>query len=274
MPGPDGDVDAALTAIESYCTDTETPLVISVVPEEKAPELLLRWPRLRMNNERNWKDYLYRAEDMAAFAGRKYSGQRNHINKFRKEYSDAKFVPLTGRTCPSSRISGRIMSRSSRKPASTPSGSWPMPRLWPGCCRRGWLLGGGLLVDDRLVAMSLAGELRRHPDYSCGEGVVLPPGGLSHPGPGLFAAHFGGDCVYINREDDAGDRGLRTSKLQYLPVRLAGSCGSRSSARRTACGRSPPSPLPRLTLTPLEERDEAAYNALCLDDARNRWWGL
>ena len=68
VPGPDGDVDAALTAIESYCTDTETPLVISVVPEEKAPELLLRWPRLRMNNERNWKDYLYRAEDMAAFA--------------------------------------------------------------------------------------------------------------------------------------------------------------------------------------------------------------
>ena len=36
VPGPDGDVDAALTAIESYCTDTETPLVISVVPEEKA----------------------------------------------------------------------------------------------------------------------------------------------------------------------------------------------------------------------------------------------
>ena len=35
-------MDAALTAIESYCTDTETPLVISVVPEEKAPELLLR----------------------------------------------------------------------------------------------------------------------------------------------------------------------------------------------------------------------------------------
>ena len=100
VPGPDGDVDAALTAIESYCTDTETPLVISVVPEEKAPELLLRWPRLRMNNERNWKDYLYRAEDMAAFAGRKYSGQRNHINKFRKEYPTAKFVPLTGADMP------------------------------------------------------------------------------------------------------------------------------------------------------------------------------
>ena len=61
---------------------------------QKAPELLLRWPRFRLTNERNWKDYLYRAEDMAAFAGRKYSGQRNHINKFRKLYPDAAFRPL------------------------------------------------------------------------------------------------------------------------------------------------------------------------------------
>ncbi|MEI3103992.1 MAG: hypothetical protein V8S97_07460 [Oscillospiraceae bacterium] len=38
-------------------------------------------------------------------------------------------------------------------------------------------------------------------------------------------------------------------------------------------GESPTVTTPRLTLTPLEERDEAAYNALCLDDARNRWWG-
>ena len=59
VPGPGGDVDAALTAIEEYCTETGTPPVISVVPEEKAPELLLRWPRFRLTNERNWKDYLY-----------------------------------------------------------------------------------------------------------------------------------------------------------------------------------------------------------------------
>ena len=54
VPGPGGDVDAALTAIEEYCTETGTPPVISVVPEEKAPELLLRWPRFRLTNERNW----------------------------------------------------------------------------------------------------------------------------------------------------------------------------------------------------------------------------
>ena len=84
---------------------------------------------------------------------------------------------------------------------------------------------------------------------------------------------FGGGCTYVNREDDAGDRGLRTSKLQYLPVRLAGKLRFEVQCEADRLRELPPVTTPRLTLTPLEERDEAAYNALCLDDARNRWWG-
>ena len=45
--------------------------------------------------ERDNFDYLYRAEDLSAFAGRRYSGQRNHINKFRKLYPDAVYRELT-----------------------------------------------------------------------------------------------------------------------------------------------------------------------------------
>ena len=95
VPGEDGDLDAALTAIEDYCTKKGMRPVISVVPECQAARLCSRYSRVTLTNERVWKDYLYRTADMAAFAGRHYSGQRNHINKFRKLYPQARFVELT-----------------------------------------------------------------------------------------------------------------------------------------------------------------------------------
>ena len=95
VPGPEGDVDAALTLIEKYCTEQGVRPVVSVVPEGEAGRLFLRYPVVRLINERPWKDYIYRREDLAEFAGRHYSGQRNHIHKFRKLYPDAEYVPLT-----------------------------------------------------------------------------------------------------------------------------------------------------------------------------------
>ena len=54
---------------------------ISIVPEEKAPVLLSRYPYVRVSNIRTCRDYLYYKEDLQLFAGRRYSGQRNHIKK-------------------------------------------------------------------------------------------------------------------------------------------------------------------------------------------------
>ena len=92
VPGPEGDVDAALTLIEKYCTEQGVRPVVSVVPEGEAGRLFLRYPVVRLINERPWKDYIYRREDLAEFAGRHYSGQRNHIHKFRKLYPDAEGI--------------------------------------------------------------------------------------------------------------------------------------------------------------------------------------
>ena len=87
VPGGEGaDIAAALDAIDAYCAGEGIPPIFMAVPRPALPGLLLRYPRLRMDNYRPSQDYLYHAQDLAAFAGRRYSGQRNHINKFRKLY--------------------------------------------------------------------------------------------------------------------------------------------------------------------------------------------
>ena len=100
VPGPDGDEDAALTLIEDDCRERDIPLVLSVVPQDKAERLAARYPYFRFSSPRVWRDYIYAAEDLCDFAGRRYSGQRNHINKFRKLYPDAAFRPLGKRDLP------------------------------------------------------------------------------------------------------------------------------------------------------------------------------
>ena len=134
VTGPEGDAEAALAAIEQYCGEKELPLVLSVVPEDKAAQLILRYPRVRVISERPWKDYLYRTEELAQFAGRRYSGQRNHINKFRRDYPDAEFVALTDPADP------RLAAfwRSSTRPGRWPSRSW----CWRGRCLTCWIPAG------------------------------------------------------------------------------------------------------------------------------------
>ena len=184
----------------------------------------------------------------------------------------AKFIPLTGADMPLIENFWADYEQEFQKTSFNAKRELAYAKALARLLPEGWLLGGGLLVEDRLVAMSLA--------ENCGGTLIIhvEKALYSHQGayPTLvqaFAAHFGGDCVYINREDDAGDRGLRTSKLQYLPVRLAGKLRFEVQCEADRLREIPTVTTPRLTLTPLEERDEAAYNALCLDDARNRWWG-
>ena len=82
-----------------------------------------------------------------------------------------------------------------------------------------WVKAGAIELNGELIAISL-GEV-------CGDTLVchiekaLP--GYEGVYPAMvqaFAAHFSPSLRMINREDDAGERGLRTSKLQYLPAAM------------------------------------------------------
>lgn len=270
--GPEGDAGAALAAIEQYCGDKELPLVLSVVPEDKASQLVLRYPRVTVISERPWKDYLYHTEDLAQFAGRRYSGQRNHINKFRRDYPDAAFVALTDPNDPRLTAFWADYEAEFHKTGPLAKQELALAQEMFSLLDTGWFCAGGMLAEGRLVAVSLAEK--------CGGTLVnhIEKALYSHAGayPAIvqaFAACYGDGCDWINREDDARDKGLRTSKLQYLPAALGGKVRLQVGTELDILKRVPSLKTERLTLTALRPSDRDAYNALCLDDDRNRWWG-
>lgn len=274
VAGADGDEDAALTAIENACIERGIPLVLSVVPAEKAPILLQRYPYARVSNIRTWRDYVYRAEDLQEFVGRRYAGQRNHIKKFRAAHPDAEFRPLTAGDGPLIQQFWADYEKEfpkSANPKAVSELAYAKRMLELAGVR--WLRCGGMLDDGRLIALSLAEK--------CGDTLVIhiEKALYSYEGvyPALvqaFAREFGKDVSWLNREDDAADRGLRTSKLQYGPAFLAAKYRFEPQNELLSHVREIPElKTERLTLSALTEADIPAYNALVLDHDRNRWWG-
>ncbi|WP_298032395.1 GNAT family N-acetyltransferase [uncultured Dysosmobacter sp.] len=274
VAGPEGDEDAALDAIEAYCLERGVPPVISVVPECKAPRLLARYPYARVSNIRTWRDYVYYREDLQLFAGRRYSGQRNHIKKFRTQWPDAEFRRLTAADEPV------IQQFWQDYEAEFPKGDNAKARDELGLAKRmlrmvdkPWFLAGGMFDGERLVALSLAER--------CGDTLIIHIEKALYSYTGVyptlvqtFANAFGDGCQWINREDDAADRGLRTSKLQYGPAKLAPKYRFQPQNELLQhVDAIPALQTERLTLTALTEADIPAYNALVLDGERNRWWG-
>ena len=274
VPGPAGDEDAALEAIESYCLEQGVPPVISVVPECKASRLLARYPYVRVSNIRTWRDYVYYRQDLQLFAGRRYSGQRNHIKKFRTQWPEAVFRRLTAGDIPA--IERFWQDYEAEFPKSTNAKArdeLALARKMLRMVDKPWFVAGGIFDGERLIALSLAEK--------CDETLLIHIEKALYSYTGVyptlvqaFADAFGQDCQWVNREDDAADRGLRTSKLQYGPAKLAPKYRFEPQNELLSHVREiPVLKTERLTLSALTEADISAYNALVLDGERNRWWG-
>ena len=273
VPGPDGDEDAALTLIEDDCRERDIPLVLSVVPQDKAERLAARYPYFRFSSPRVWRDYIYAAEDLCDFAGRRYSGQRNHINKFRKLYPDAAFRPLGKSDLPLITQFFRDYEAVFTKASDSAKNELRCAEKMLRMTGSPHFLVGGMELDGRLLSVAMAER--------CGDTLQIHIEKALYGYEGVypatvqaFAQEFAVDGVrWLNREDDAGDKGLRTSKLQYLPCKLAEKFCFDVKNELEDLDEIPTLKTERLTLSAFTDKDREAYNALCLDDERNKWWG-
>lgn len=272
--GPGGDEDAALQAVEEDCFERGIPLVFSIIPDSKAHVLLERYPFVHVYNIRTWKDYLYNQSDLAHFSGRRYSGQRNHIHKFRQCCPNAEFRLLGADSQEDiedfwTRYDAEFGKSDEKKAVNELRYAKRMMRM----AGKKWFRCGAFYDGGKIIAVALAEK--------CGETLIMHIEKALYSYEGIypafvqaFAGACGADVRYINREDDAADRGLRTSKLQYRPVELASKyCMRPINDLQEHIHEFPVLKTERLVLDEIKEPDIPAYNKLVLDRERNRWWG-
>lgn len=273
IAGEGGDIDAALQKIEEYCLEEDIPLRFTTLPATVLGKLAARYDGIRLQRTYLCKDYIYHIDDIKDFAGKKYAGQRNHIRRFRRNCPDAVFRKMTAEDLPAL---DRFMQRFNEH---------FQKQGWEAMAERESAFRVLHMENDsifRVGCMEYQGEIIGVAlGEKCGDTLVEhieKALTLAYEGiyPALFQEFvnlFGTDCTYVNREDDAADRGLRTSKLQYHPCRITQKYDMNVENLLSFLREFPTLESDRLTLDRIRESDAEVYAALCMDDQRNRYWG-
>lgn len=220
-PVGDGNLYEALGAIEAHARETGEPLIFAAVPEEGVTVLNARYgSRASVSSHRDWADYLYEANDLIAFPGRKLHTQRNHLNRFRKDNPHHRFVPVTEETLPAAIAFLDDYERTA--PIDKIIEAEEMKRAKE-LLIHSLTLGqkaGYIDAGDAIVALAV-GEVVGDTLYVHVEKARVDYAGSYQAIVSLFADYaIEPDTAFINREDDSGEERLRYSKMAYRPLRL------------------------------------------------------
>lgn len=217
-PIGNGDVKDVLDFMISYAIDNGLKYSIVASGEEQANILrqLLPPDRYRESESRDNAEYIYLSQKLAELPGRKFHSKRNHIARFKKNYS----------------YTTEILCKENFKDALSVNMQW--------CLEHGGHKGSGqssencamikalknfydlgfsgmiLKVDGKPVAMTVGEEINKNCYVVHFEKAISGVDGAYTAINNFFASTLT-DYMYINREEDMGIEGLRKAKLSYKP---------------------------------------------------------
>lgn len=265
----------ALEKLERYCVQEGIPLILGAIPAERLSLLTHRYGRnLTLTNPRTWRDYLYNISDFADYAGKRFAGQRNHVSKFRRNYPNAVFRLMTEEDLPAVRMfleeyAERQYAKNSFIATEELKGSYRLLDSFHDL----QMSGGLLIVDEKVVAVTI-GDVAGDTLVIHVEKALVSYEGVYPTIAHEFAKAMRGFGVsYINREDDAGDCGLRKSKLQYNPIQILDKYTIVPNRIIEELETPPTLHSERLELRPIGDEDVHHFGRLARNLERNRFWG-
>ena len=175
--------------------------------------------RVKVEESRESWDYLYSAADLKTLSGNRYHKKKNLLNQFKKKY-DYTYLPFRGdivqqalgmqedwcvwRDCESS----ETLSAENRVIAKILE-SWNQLE---------GIMGGAVTIDSQMAAYTIAEQLSDDTLL-----IHFEKGSNEYKGSyqainQMFLSNLNHDFLWVNREQDLGDEGLRKAKLSYHPT--------------------------------------------------------
>ncbi|MCL2220786.1 MAG: phosphatidylglycerol lysyltransferase domain-containing protein [Oscillospiraceae bacterium] len=215
-----GDYISGTDKVNEYCHGHNIPVVYYALTENDLEPLRSIYSSHELFSDDDWGDYVYNASDLITLAGRKYSGKRNHINQFKKDNPDYSFEEITSANFAEVRDFYDELSRDLVFTSKTASEDHDKTLEVLSNYEAYAPLGGLLRTRGSVVAFS-AGDIIGDMLFVHIEKADTLFRGAYQVINNEFAKHFASDGIlFINREEDEGDLGLRFSKNSYHPVEI------------------------------------------------------
>lgn len=219
MPVGDSDFDESMRLLQDM--EEPRPVWLSAVPEDRL-HLFASLPDASVSElGREWSDYLYDIHSLATLGGGAMKKKRNHVNRFLADHPDARLVDFNGAIAAECRQLLRAVGHDDS--ATGRSEFDAVDRMLANWADYSpYLTGMALIVGNRTVGFTV-GETKGDTLHCHVEKCDHTVAGANEALTSMFAAEMSRrhPCLlYVNRQDDANDPGLRASKESWHPLRL------------------------------------------------------
>lgn len=271
------DMCGAISALKEYTAKNNLPLKFFGVSEELLQQIKNEnlFEFVNASYDRKWSDYIYDFNDILTFKGNKYKGQRNHINKFKKLYGEPNFEAIKAQDIPLIKQMLSEYEAKQLKQSYFAKKEFKYTHNLLDAFSDLGLIGVVLKKDNKVISFSI-GEIRAdmliiHIEKALTEYQGIYP--TTFNGFIKYVNNNIGKLKYINREDDSGDLGLRTSKMQYNPVMLLHKYSVKVNSPVNKIADIPDICFKDFCLTKMIETDKHEYMCLNTDIDNNKYWG-
>lgn len=220
FPCGNGDKKAALEAMIIYSDKEGRKLELTGLVKEETT-LLEQWfpEQFEITTNRDFYDYIYSTQELTLLSGKKYHGKRNHIARFKD--SNWSYEALSTENM--QECHGMLQEWKKRRGDYWNEDTQIEFEVMQDAMEyfeKLELEGGVLRQNGKVVAFCIGEPLTEdtyvvHFEKAFGEVQGAYPMINQQ-----FVEHNCQNYMYVNREEDAGEEGLRKAKLSYRPVIL------------------------------------------------------